>query len=162
MSEVRDVVAAASQLTDAEFLEVVRAVAAGRPGLGALLAAVDVGAAVPAEDPVTAEVVPHFAPGVPEPDYTAGGVPEPDYTAGGVPEPDYTAGGVPEPDYTAGGVPTFDRVRDRIENRFGTAMGSSELAHESPSGQSLDEAWEAREKAGKAKLDEIRRSLGKQ
>ena len=69
---------------------------------------------------------------------------------------------VPEPDYTPGGVPTFDRVRERIEGRFGTAMGSSELAHDSPSGQSLDEAWEKREKAGKAKLDEIRRSLGKQ
>lgn len=132
MTEVRDVVAAASQLTDAEFLQVVRAVAAGRPGLGALLAAVDVGAAIPAEDPVTAEVVPHVVPGV------------------------------PEPDYTPGGVPTFDRVRERIEGRFGTATGSSELAHDSPPGQSLEEAWEKREKAGKAKLDEIRRSLGKQ
>ncbi|QSE94618.1 hypothetical protein JWS13_41435 [Rhodococcus pseudokoreensis] len=132
MTEVRDVVAAASQLTDAEFLEVVRAVAAGRPGLGALLAAVDVGAAIPAEDPVTAEVVPHVVPGV------------------------------PEPDYTSGGVPTFDRVRERIEGRFGTAMGSSGLAHDSPSGRSLEDAWEKREKAGKAKLDEIRRSLGKQ
>lgn len=132
MAEVRDVVAAASELTDAEFLAVVRAVAAGRPGLGALLAAVDVGSAVPTEDPVTAESVLDTTPRL------------------------------PEPDYTAGGVPTFDRVRDRIEERVGTAIGSEELAHESPSGRSVDEQWEARKKAGKAKLDEIRRSLGKQ
>ncbi|WP_072691168.1 hypothetical protein [Rhodococcus marinonascens] len=151
MSEVRDVTAAAGKLTDAEFLEVVRAVAAGRPGLGVLLAAVDVGAAIPAaadvgaipaEDPVTAEVVPPIEPGMPA--------------------PDYSSGGIAAPDYTSEGVPTFDSVRDRIEGRSATAIGSSELAHESVSGKSLDERWEAREKAGKAKLEEIRRSLGKQ
>ncbi|AOW92759.1 hypothetical protein BFN03_08865 [Rhodococcus sp. WMMA185] len=140
MSGVRDVAAAASRLTDAEFLEVVRAVAAGRPGLGALAAAADVGAAGPvaahapeisSDDPASADALP------------------------------YLATGIPDPDYTPGGVPTFDRVRDRIEERAATAIGSSELAHDSASGKSLDEQWEAREKAGKAKLEEIRRSLGK-
>ncbi|MEV0948885.1 hypothetical protein [Rhodococcus sp. NPDC049939] len=151
MSDVHDVAAAASRLTDAEFLEVVRKVAAGRPGLGGLLAVVDPGAtvpvggavgALPSEDPVTAEVVPEIDTGMPV--------------------PGYMSGSTPAPDYTQEGVPTFDHVRDRIEGRSATAMGSSELAHESASGKSLDEQWEARKKAGKAKLEEIRRSLGKQ
>ncbi|MFZ2174649.1 MAG: hypothetical protein WAW17_11550 [Rhodococcus sp. (in: high G+C Gram-positive bacteria)] len=67
---------------------------------------------------------------------------------------------VPESDYTQSGVPTFDRVRDKIEGRFGTAVGAGELARESPAGHSVEEQWEAREKAAKAKLEEIRRSMG--
>ncbi len=59
-------------------------------------------------------------------------------------------------DYTDAGVPTFDRVRDRIEERFGTAIGSEELERESRTGRDVDEQWQAREKAGRDRLDEIR------
>ena len=34
--------------------------------------------------------------------------------------------------YTAAGVPTFDSVREKIENRFGTAIGAVELAEDTP------------------------------
>jgi hypothetical protein len=32
-----------------------------------------------------------------------------------------------EPDYTDAGVPSFDYVKDRIENRFTTATGATEV-----------------------------------
>ncbi|HKS47063.1 MAG TPA: hypothetical protein VJT49_18520 [Amycolatopsis sp.] len=60
-----------------------------------------------------------------------------------------------EGDYTESGVPGFDYVRDRIENRFATALGSSELAGEA----SVDEKLAERDKAARDKLEEIRRSL---
>ncbi|WP_241665950.1 PspA/IM30 family protein [Prescottella subtropica] len=63
------------------------------------------------------------------------------------------------PDYTEAGVPTFERVRDKIEERLGTAIGAEELGRDSRSGRDLDEQWEAREKAARDKLDEIRRSM---
>ncbi len=34
--------------------------------------------------------------------------------------------------YTAAGVPTFESVREKIENRFGTAIGVGELAEDTP------------------------------
>ncbi|ASO20601.1 hypothetical protein FHR81_004713 [Actinoalloteichus hoggarensis] len=71
---------------------------------------------------------------------------------------------VPPSDYTAQGVPSFDYVRDKIENRSNTAVGSIELAGiggAGPDVKSLDEQWAKREEAGRAKLDEIRRSLGR-
>lgn len=129
MVEVNEVVKAASTLSDAEFLEVVRAVAADRPGLAALCAAASGG----------------------------GGVPTPPITYPDAAPPT----DVPEPDYTGGGVPTFGSMRDKIAQRAGTAAGAEELDHESVSGRSKEEQWAAREKAGKARLDEIRRSLGK-
>ncbi|GAA3893133.1 hypothetical protein GCM10022243_67650 [Saccharothrix violaceirubra] len=65
------------------------------------------------------------------------------------------------PDYTTDGVPNFDYVRDRIEQRSATAQGSVELAGiGNPEARSLDEQREERDKAARAKLDEIRRSLG--
>ena len=66
---------------------------------------------------------------------------------------------VPEGDYSEAGVPSFDYVRDRIENRVATAIGSSELASETPEGMSVEKQMEERERAGRAKLEEIRRSL---
>jgi phage shock protein A len=62
-------------------------------------------------------------------------------------------------DYTEGGVPTFDYVRDRIENRIATAGGSQELPAESGQAATLDEQLAAREKAGRDKLEEIRRAM---
>ena len=63
------------------------------------------------------------------------------------------------PDYTDAGVPTFTHVRDKIEKRIGRAIGSEELAHESAAGRSVQEQWDAREKAAKERLEQIRKSL---
>jgi len=73
-----------------------------------------------------------------------------------VPDPDPVT---PAFDYTDGGVPTFDYVRDRIENKFGTSVGATELADATPEGKSVDEQFEAREKAGRDKLEAIRRAM---
>ncbi len=62
--------------------------------------------------------------------------------------------------YTRSGVPTFDHVRDKIDRRTTTALGAEELAHESTAGGEAERAFAERERAAKAKLDEIRRSLG--
>jgi phage shock protein A len=62
-------------------------------------------------------------------------------------------------DYTDAGVPTFDFVRDRIENRVATSVGSQELAGETPEGKAVEDQFEARERAGRDKLEEIRRQM---
>ncbi|CAM3585768.1 PspA/IM30 family protein [Tsukamurella ocularis] len=62
--------------------------------------------------------------------------------------------------YTTSGVPTFDHVREKIERRTTTALGAEELAHGTTAGQDAERAFAEREKAAKAKLEEIRRSLG--
>jgi phage shock protein A len=65
----------------------------------------------------------------------------------------------PDGDYTEAGVPTFDFVRDRIENRVATGVGSQELADATPEGKAVEDQFEARKKAGLDKLEEIRRSM---
>lgn len=81
-----------------------------------------------------------------------------------LPDPD-TGSGVRVPTleeitgYTEGGVPTFASVRDKIEHRAATAMGSEELARESVSGRTLEEQFEDRKAAAADRLAEIRRSL---
>ncbi|GAB3127005.1 hypothetical protein GCM10027289_03900 [Tsukamurella serpentis] len=62
--------------------------------------------------------------------------------------------------YTESGVPTFEHVREKIDRRAGTAIGAEELAHGSTAGQEAERAFTERERAAKAKLEEIRRSLG--
>ena len=68
---------------------------------------------------------------------------------------------VPEPDYTETGVPTFDYVRDRIENRFTTSVGATEVAGLGGEQDvaSLDKKLAARDQAARDKLAEIRRSM---
>jgi phage shock protein A len=61
--------------------------------------------------------------------------------------------------YTAGGVPTFESVREKIETRYGTALGSAELDAETPEGRSIEEQYEAREKAAAERLAEIHASM---
>jgi hypothetical protein len=61
--------------------------------------------------------------------------------------------------YTTAGVPTFDSVREKIENRFGTAIGSVELAEETPEGRSVSEQYEARQQAAAERLKQIRESM---
>ncbi len=66
----------------------------------------------------------------------------------------------PTPDYDEHGVPSLDQVRDKIEGRVATSIGASELAAQSQQGRSIEEQEASREQAAKAKLEEIRRSLG--
>jgi len=65
----------------------------------------------------------------------------------------------PPGDYDAAGVPSFDYVRDRIENRVATSIGSEELAGTTPEGKAVEDQFAAREKAGLDKLEEIRRQM---
>lgn len=57
------------------------------------------------------------------------------------------------------GVPTFDFVRDKIEDRAATAVGTTELADESVAGRSLAQQQEDRDTAARERLEEIRRSM---
>ncbi|NMO04868.1 hypothetical protein HH308_26945 [Gordonia sp. TBRC 11910] len=62
--------------------------------------------------------------------------------------------------YTDAGIPTFDHVRDKIEQRVTRAIGSEELANETPEGQAADELYRKNKEAAASKLDEIRKSMG--
>jgi len=61
--------------------------------------------------------------------------------------------------YTAAGVPTFDSVREKIETRYGTAIGAAELASETPQGRSVEEQYEARQRAAAERLEQIKKSM---
>jgi hypothetical protein len=61
--------------------------------------------------------------------------------------------------YTASGVPTFEAVREKIETRYGTALGAQELAAETPEGRTAEEQFEARQKAAAERLEQIRSSM---
>jgi phage shock protein A len=80
-------------------------------------------------------------------------------------EPTATPAPVPIPaqpvdtGYTPGGVPTFDSVREKIETRFGTAIGAAELAAETPEGRTVEEQYDARQRAAAERLEQIRASM---
>ena len=61
--------------------------------------------------------------------------------------------------YTEAGVPTLDGVREKIENRYGTALGATELAEETAEVRTAADQYEARNKAAAEKLEEIRASM---
>ena len=63
--------------------------------------------------------------------------------------------------YTAGGVPTFDSVREKIETRYGTAIGAAELDAETPEGRTVEEQYDARQRAAAERLAQIRESMRK-
>jgi hypothetical protein len=65
----------------------------------------------------------------------------------------------PDTGYTPGGVPTFESVREKIENRYGTAIGSSELASETVEGRQVEEQYEARQRAAHDRLEQIKASM---
>ena len=89
----------------------------------------------PPDEPVSAEVVPPEARAIPLPV---------------APE---------ETGYTPDGVPTFDYVREKIETKFGTSIGATELAAETPEGRRVDEQYEARQQAAADRLAQIRESM---
>jgi phage shock protein A len=66
----------------------------------------------------------------------------------------------PTPDYDEHGVPSLDHVRDKIESRYATSLGATELAESTAAGRSVEEQEAERAAAAKAKLEELRRSLG--
>jgi phage shock protein A len=73
-----------------------------------------------------------------------------------VPEP-----AQPDTGYDSSGVPTFDSVREKIENRYGTALGGTELAEESREGRDVEEQYEDRQRAAAEKLAQIREAMRK-
>ena len=100
----------------------------------------------------------------PEPEPT----PEPHSKPESEPEPtphEPTTAATPAPvapadtGYTPSGVPTFESVREKIETRYGTAIGSAELDAETPEGRSLEEQYDARKKAAAERLEQIRESI---
>lgn len=66
---------------------------------------------------------------------------------------------VPDTGYTPAGVPTLEGVREKIETRFGTALGATELAEDAPEGRTAAQRFEARQKAAEERLEEIRASM---
>ncbi len=75
--------------------------------------------------------------------------------------PESHQSGHTETGYTEAGVPTFDAVREKIENRYGTALGATELAEQTPEGRSVAEQYEARQQAAAEKLKQIRESMNR-
>jgi phage shock protein A len=75
--------------------------------------------------------------------------------------PETPEGAAPEADtgYTSSGVPTFDSVREKIESRYETSIGATELDAESPEGRDVDEQFEARQRAAADRLAQIRESM---
>ncbi len=65
----------------------------------------------------------------------------------------------PAADYDDAGVPTFEHVRSKIEGRYATALGSTELAEESETGRSITQQQADREAAARERLEQIRRSV---
>lgn len=61
--------------------------------------------------------------------------------------------------YTSSGVPTFDSVRDRIESRYQTSIGSAELDADTTEGRQVEEQFEARQRAAADRLAQIRESM---
>ena len=68
---------------------------------------------------------------------------------------------LPDPDYSEGGVPSFDFVRDKIENRYTTSLGSVDVAGlgTENTAEALDKKIADRDQAAKDRLAEIRRSM---
>ena len=87
-------------------------------------------------------------PGIPAAGSTASPLPP-------VPAPNLDTG------YTEAGVPTLEGVREKIETRYGTALGATELAEETPEVRTAAEQYEAQHKAAAEKLEEIRASMRK-
>jgi phage shock protein A len=61
--------------------------------------------------------------------------------------------------YTADGIPTFESVREKIETRYGTAIGATELAADTPEGRSVEKQYEERQRAAAERLEQIRESM---
>lgn len=134
-------------LSDDQLVAVLSAATAGRAALEPVHA-------------VLARLVAEWEPGAAGRSATAGEVIE--GAAGpvaGVSDVVPTAGDSGAGGYSPDGVPTFESVRDRLEQRFGTAEGMAELDRHTEAGRSSAEQWEAREQAARERLERIRKSM---
>jgi phage shock protein A len=59
----------------------------------------------------------------------------------------------------SGNTPSLSEIRDKIEKRYATALGSAELSGSSVQGRMLEVEQSTRKRAGADRLDEIRNSL---
>ncbi|MFD6355413.1 PspA/IM30 family protein [Nocardia tengchongensis] len=163
MSDAQEIVALLAQLPDAEFAAVVAAASDGRAGLAALHAVAQSLTDTLGHAPDVIDVTPDTLPaesysqsetvgvsGQVGAGPVATGIPVP---PAGIPTGP-AAGG-----YTSAGVPTFESVRDKVEQRYGTSQGMGELDRQTPVGRSVEEQWDARAKAARERLDQIRKSM---
>jgi phage shock protein A len=58
-----------------------------------------------------------------------------------------------------GNTPSLDEVRDKIEKRYSTALGSAELAQNSVQGRMLEVQQASNDFAGQSRLEQIRASM---
>ena len=96
-----------------------------------------------------------------EPEEAVDPIVEPDPVVALTPTPTPAPAEPVDTGYTAGGVPTFDSVREKIETRYGTAIGAAELDAETPEGRSVEEQYDARQRAAAERLAQIRESMRK-
>ena len=94
------------------------------------------------------------------------GTPQTETLKTGIPAAGSTASPLPpvpapnlDTGYTDAGVPTLEGVREKIETRYGTALGATELAEETPEVRTAAEHYEAQHKAAAERLEEIRASM---
>jgi phage shock protein A len=59
-----------------------------------------------------------------------------------------------------GNTPSLEEVREKIERRYATALGSAELAQNSVQGRMMEVQASTTEMAGRSRLDQIRASMG--
>jgi phage shock protein A len=59
-----------------------------------------------------------------------------------------------------GNTPSLEEVREKIERRYATALGSAELAQNSVQGRMMEVQASTTEMAGQSRLDQIRASMG--
>jgi phage shock protein A len=78
-----------------------------------------------------------------------------------VPDEPETPAGQPDvdPGYSSSGVPTFESLREKIESRYETSIGSAELDAETPEGRDVEDQYEARQRAAADRLAQIRESM---
>ena len=104
----------------------------------------------------------------PQPETSQTGTPPTGTPPTGIPAVGSTASPLPpvpapnlDTGYTDAGVPTLEGVREKIETRYGTALGATELAEETPEVRTATQQYEAQHKAAAEKLEEIRASMRK-
>jgi phage shock protein A len=78
-----------------------------------------------------------------------------------VPDEPETPAGQPDvdPGYSSSGVPTFESVREKIESRYETSIGSAEFDAETPEGRDVEDQYQARQRAAADRLAQIRESM---
>ena len=76
-----------------------------------------------------------------------------------IPDSEQPDSAPPDPGYDSAGVPTFESVREKIESRYTTALGSAELDAEKPEGRAVEEQYEERQRAAAERLAQIRQAM---